>query len=414
VSIRSGIPDATAIVVLWAAIELLGGAQGANGAGVRGRLHVDGRALVYADATPFPWRGITAFRLLEMEANGREADADAYLRWARSQDLTVVRVLVMAKLIFDLPPDRGLEALPRLLRRAAAHGLYVEVVALADTKRYPVDPVQHVSRIGAICAEHDNALIEIANEPDHGSQMEKLSDVRFLSSLRAKVPPVVPVALGSSIRDGGLGGDGGNGDYLTVHLTRRAWGTPRGQLSDIPKAADLSRRTGKPVVSDEPIGAGEKLEPGRREADPGRFRAMALATRLAGLGATFHYEDGIQAKIPTGRQAEAFAAWREAWSILPAGIEHRATFHSGQSKRSPVERVGAGGHLPAFVAEVGDEAWAMLVSAGPDARVVWRTGWRQQDQREWPGVRLFHAVPESRQAPAVQSFVDPSGIATLR
>ena len=44
----------------------------------------------------------------------------------------------------------------------------------------------------------------------------------------------------------------------------------------------------------------------------------------------------------------------------------------------------------------------MLVGAAPDARVVWRAGWRQQDQREWPGVRLFRAVREGRQAPVVQ------------
>jgi hypothetical protein len=366
-------------------------------------LRAQGRHLVYADdGAPFSWRGISAFRLLEMVANGREPEADAYLAWASSQGLTVVRVFVMVKQIFDLPPDRGIEALPRLLRLAASHGLYVEVVALADTKRYPVDPIEHVSRIGAICAKHDNALVEIANEPDHGSQMDQLGDPRFLSMLRSKIPRIVPVALGSSIKDGGLGSDDGSGDYITVHLTRGTWGTSEGQLSDLPQAAGLSRRARKAVISDEPIGAGEKLEAGRRESDPARFRAMALATRLAGLGATFHYEDGLQAKIPTGRQAESFSAWLDAWSILPGDLEHDATFHPAGSKQSPVDRVRAGGTLPPFVAERQDEAWAMLVGPGGDAGLVWRNGWRQQDEREWPGIRLFRATRESRQATTSQ------------
>jgi hypothetical protein len=67
-----------------------------------------------------------------------------------------------------------------------------------------------------------------------------------------------------------------------------------------------------PVVSDEPIGAAEQMEPGRRDNDPTRFEAAARATREAGLGATFHYSDGIQAVIPTGRQLLCFEAWRKA------------------------------------------------------------------------------------------------------
>jgi hypothetical protein len=337
-----------------------------------------------------------------MVANGRQREAAAYLAWARAEGLTVVRVFAMAKLIFDLPPDRGIESLPRLLTLAARHGLYVEVVALADTKRYPVDPVLHVSRIGAICAAHDNALIEIANEPDHGSQMDELRDRRYLAMLRAKIPRNVPVALGSSIKDNGLSGDDGGGDYLTVHLTRAEWGTDDGQLSDIPKAAQLALRANKPVINDEPIGAGEEREPGRRESAPARFRAMSLASRLAGLGATFHYEDGIQARIPMGRQAEAFAAWQEAWSLLPRDIEETAVFHPGATKASPVDGVRPAAALPVMVGERANDAWALLVESGQDAAVTWREGWRQLDGWAWPGIRLLRAVRESRQPSALQ------------
>ena len=36
--------------------------------------------------------------------------------------------------------------------------------------------------------------------------------------------------------------------------------------------------------------------------------AAAALTGLAGLGATFHYESGLQAGIPTGKELECFTA----------------------------------------------------------------------------------------------------------
>ena len=60
-------------------------------------LRVSGERFVKADGTPFEWRGVTAFRLAELVAAGRERDADAYLAWAQSQKLTIVRVLTMAQ-----------------------------------------------------------------------------------------------------------------------------------------------------------------------------------------------------------------------------------------------------------------------------------------------------------------------------
>src|SRR5829696_7289886 len=96
-------------------------------------LKVSGTRLVRPDSSTFHWRGISAFRLLEFVAHGRESEADAYLRWAAAKKLTVVRVFAMADGIFDLPPADGQRALPRLLEMAQRHGLYVEVVVFTGT-----------------------------------------------------------------------------------------------------------------------------------------------------------------------------------------------------------------------------------------------------------------------------------------
>jgi len=242
-----------------------------------------------------------------MESAGRSADVDAYLSWAAAQHLTVVRVLTMAKHLFELPPERGLAALDAFLSKASRHGLYVEVVALADTASFEMDVRSHVRRLGAVAAKHPNAIVEIANEPYHSTQREQVHRGEYLEQLRGEIPGHVLVALGAA--------DHPNlhtaGDYVTFHSSRSPAENGWGHVRDIRAAGDLLQKAGKPLVNDEPIGAAEKFEPGRRDDNPERFRAHALAARQLGIYSTFHYEGGLQAKIPRGRELDCFKAWRE-------------------------------------------------------------------------------------------------------
>ncbi len=137
---------------------------------IPGRLRIDGTRFVTPDGRAFQWRGITAFRLVDYVADGQEAQAESYLAWAASQGLTVVRVLTMMAGQFDLRPEDGRRALPRVLELASKHGLYVEVVALAGTADIPVNLQEHVGEIGTILAAYPNGLLEVANEPVHPSQ----------------------------------------------------------------------------------------------------------------------------------------------------------------------------------------------------------------------------------------------------
>jgi hypothetical protein len=269
-------------------------------------LRIKGTRFVHADGRPFTWRGITAFRLLEMEAGGRAAEADAYLAWAAGQKLTVVRVLAMAKHLFELSPDRGIGALDPFLTRAARHGLFVEIVALADTASYDLDLPAHVRAVGAIAARHPNALIEIANEPYHSTQREALHRGDYLVLLRREIPAGVPVALGAAeYPELHIGGD-----YVTFHSSRSPAQNGFGHVRDIRIVAELLRKAGKPLVDDEPIGAGERFVAGRRDDNPERFRQHAAAATRLGAAVTFHYEGGLQARIPAGRELACFLAWK--------------------------------------------------------------------------------------------------------
>jgi hypothetical protein len=332
----------------------------------------------------FEWRGITAFRLLEQIAHGREGEAIAYLDWARAQKLTVVRVLTMAKHLFQLSPGEGLRALPRLLALASERGLIVEVVALADTADLPLDLSQHVKAVGTIAVAHPNAVVEIANEPWHPTQDPRLHDPAFVRALADLVPGEVPVALGSI-----EGGDGyaTAGRYATWHAPRSNDADNWGHVLALADGAGLVTRWQKPVVSDEPVGAAEGLIPGRRDNDPRRFAAAAALTRLAGLGATFHYEGGLQSRIPAAKELECFQAWSQsldAVASMPAG----GRFLTG-GNLTPI--AGVSGARAAFGRLYDKEAWVVLVDPG-DVKIEWKAPWIEMSRVRLPGVVILRAL----------------------
>jgi len=266
-------------------------------------LRISGTRFVKSDGSQFHWRGISAFRLLEFVAHGREKDAEAYLRWAASKRLNVVRVFAMADGIFQLAPADGERALPRLLELARRHGIYVEVVAFTGTSVIKVDRAAFVKAIAAICARHANALLEFANEPGHPTQAVDMHDPKHLQSLLPLVPKDVPVALGSVEYGDGFAA----GSYVT-------WHSPRGSdwAKRMEDGAALLKKFGKPVINDEPIGAADAAVPGRRDNNPANFRAAAAAMRRAGVGMTFHYDGGIQTRLPTKGELACLDAWLSA------------------------------------------------------------------------------------------------------
>ena len=310
------------------------------------RVLVAGTAFINADGTPFDWRGITAFRLVEQVAHGREAEAVAYLDWAKGRGLTVLRVLTMARHLFELTPADGLAALPRLLTLAAERGLHVEVVALADTAAQEVDIDAHVAAVGKVAAAHTNAFVEIANEPFHHTQHTSLHDRATLARLTAFVPEAVVVAYGSDKPEAS-----GGGDYVTVHMPRG--GAPWEHVTELAAGAALVASYAKPVVSDEPIGAARVAARGRRDNAPERFRAAALLTRMTGMYATFHYEGGLQGRVPDGPELAAFEAWREAWTLLPGSVDPRSF------------RAVAGEQGARFEVTGADSTWILIVQDAP-------------------------------------------------
>jgi hypothetical protein len=339
------------------------------------------------DGQPFRWRGITAFRLLEQITTGKETDVEAYLRWAGRERLTVVRVLAMAKHLFELTPEHGRESLDDLLERAATHNLYVEVVALADTAAYPVSLEAQVRAIGQIAGRHPNAIVEIANEPYHRTQREEVRNEGRLAELSALVPEAVPVAVGAWQQPDAAAA----GEFITFHFPRSAREGGWGHVARLTSGHEMLLRYNKPVINDEPIGAGAVLQPGRRDDNPDRFRAAALLTRMIGMGGTFHYEGGLQAQIPAGREMDSFRAWQEAWDHLPDDVETTWEFRSAGDAGAAVERLN-GTAAGAWEVQRGDEAWVLVAGGRENVSLEWAPGWRQVDVITWAESRLVRAA----------------------
>ncbi len=338
-------------------------------------LRIQGTRFVRADGSPFAWRGVTAFRLLEMESAGRTAEADAYLTWAAGQQFTVVRVLTMAKHLFELAPERGVAALDSFLARASRHGMVVEVVALADTASFTIDLKAHVRRVGEVVSRHPNAVVEIANEPYHGTHRPEVHRDEFLQQLRKEIPANVPVALGAAAYPELHTA----GDFVTFHSSRSSAEAGWGTVPDLKIGADFLRKAGKPVVNDEPIGAGQEFEPGRRDDSPERFRAHALLAGLIGLYSTFHYEGGLQARLPAGRELESLRAWRDGTELAgegPSGIPQVMPPNGTAPARVTGKFVGA------YVVVDADRAWTLAYGGG-GTEVTWRQGWSPVREKRW-------------------------------
>jgi hypothetical protein len=303
-------------------------------------------------------------------------------------------VLAMGQGFMNLSPADGMGALPRLLELAAKHDLHVEIVALAGTRDAPVDLDQHLADIGRIAEGFDNAIVEIANEPVHPSQSADVHRPEVLTRLRTRVPGSVPAAFGSVERGDGFAA----GDYITWHVPRDDRFDGWGHVLAIAEGDELLRRWNKPVISDEPIGAGPRYEAGRRDDSPARFRAAALLTRLAGLGATFHYEGGLQATVPTGRELQCFQAWNEAWTLLPSDLERSGTFRRAGDELAAVAEVRPDKALAVFERQRGNTVWVVIVRPQADFSLRWRSGWTPGDTRRLDGAWVLSARRDARRS----------------
>ncbi len=286
---------------------------------------------------------------------------------------------------FDLDAVAGRRTFPTLLRLAREHQLYVQIVALANTVgRARAELTEQVREIGRLCAAADNCVLEIANEPYHSSQA-KLQNAASMQELQAQVPKGLLTAWGAASNHTSDVMAGGS--YVVAHVARS--GERWTRIARVRDLADLSKRTGKFVVDNEPTGAAEKIERNRRDTLPSAFFAQGALARLLELGSTFHCSDCLEARVPGPTQKTCAGAFIAGAAVVPDDVvlsEVGERTPDGNALRTAVEALGP----RAFVTVSGPRGWLAIVGDGSDRVVEWNGAWTIEKRvAQQPGVSVW-------------------------
>lgn len=330
-------------------------------------IHVDGTVFRDTSGAIWSWRGVTAFTLLQQVAAGQ--DIGPYLDHRREAGANLVRVLATMKNIVDFPPMASSDAqLRALLETAHAHGLRVELVALADAQDWPMDAqrrqVQRV--IDAVAAAGSLDVVEVANEPFKNSA----PPCEVMKGVSRK--PGVLMASGAYDIEGGflcmL-------DYVTIHNPRDdEWPRKAKDALDIRDGFDGFAGARVPVVSDEPIGADENNKPGSRSNVPDDFFWFAATSKLMGAGATFHSTAGVLAQEPGPLQAAAERAFFAGMSAVPDDAQ-TGQYTRGPLSNCPLEHTDATA-LRTFCSLQGGSSRCVVIRPTSTWTATSRDGWR--------------------------------------
>jgi len=261
-----------------------------------------------------------------------------------------------------LDPGAGRAALPTLLDLAARHGIYVEVVALADTRSYPgMNYEQHILDVGNVCSGSLNCFMELGNElaPVHETQDNRLGDVNYLRTLQALVPGNVLVSLGSTHADMDESDVMKDGRYLTIHGSREDGDSGYRWVRHTNEQRSLADALNKYAVND---------EPNRGDMRPDAQFAMSLLERVSHIGGTFHYGGGLQSELPSGAELDGFNARVRGWGAVPEGFV--GSYQNAGFAGGPVKSFDDSKSVRVYSGMRGNEAYTVAFGPGEPA-VEW-------------------------------------------
>ncbi len=375
---------------------LSGGNQGQVSA-----IHVDNLAFKQDDGAYWQWRGCTDFLLYLYWLNGTDIEPILEDRWTAGANL--VRVLGMVDSFAHFYPQEHPDYYSRLRDFAdciGGYGMKLEFVPFADASiifPFEGDRAAHVNKIAAALSQHSAVFVEVANEPGHQDQVDSDEAQALGNLLRGHG---FPVASGNyTLADKQTSAP--RCDYVTIHVERDdEW--PRKDRSLAENRDGFSWSDGSafegyhcPVVSDEPMGASDTNQPGKRSNVPEDFRYAGACTALMGAGGTFHSDAGILSQLWTPTQRSCAVAYFEGLTYVPVECQF-----------APYQRGGAGGgagigDIPIIHYDLEEHvdpgalrSYAKFTSDGKEialairptvSALVGRDGWRVIDQ-PWKGL----------------------------
>ncbi len=300
-------------------------------AGAARPLRALGRVLVTADdQRPADWREASAFMLLARYLKGE--DIEPTLDWWAARGATALRVFASIghpafwepRGWLLTPKTMGLYAgMRRVTEMAAARGLWLRWTLIADMP-YTMPTQREQERHVAHCAEVLSGLpviVELANEPTmNGYRDDWPSVLAGLAGLAVSYDLPV-LALGAEHGSSGHlpTADRPPATLVTFHAERRTsesgWAWVR-RLSEYGVVLDGKR----PVLSGEPINAGDQGAPGDFQPDPAIWFAYGALSRVVpshGYAPCFHFDDGLWALVPTGATLACWQAFVAGCDAVP-------------------------------------------------------------------------------------------------
>lgn len=337
-------------------------------------LRPDGRVLRSSAGHVVHVREVTAFLAFRKWLDG--VDLAPFVSWARSLRVDACRVLgsvVWGPLDPRQIGDRYFEELVAFVTWIAAQGIRLEFVALADAKRFNFDQNwmdRHFAQVIEVLSGSSH-LCELGNEPWHnGPDPQNFARPTGVVAAKGDLSVQAPYFYQPPW------------DYVTYHSPRDSEWPRKARHAD-----DELRPAGVPALLNEPMGADEQGEAGRRSAEPEDFFYYAALAGLMAAGSCFHFQDGLRANLPGPVQqkcAEAFAlGWAlvdPAWRLgeYAAGhLSNRPIEHSDQLALRTYARIVGNDALalavrpaPGWTASARDD-WRITRQAGPHGSLVW-------------------------------------------
>jgi hypothetical protein len=285
-----------------------------------GRLRVEGRAFFDADNNVWRWRGASQFLLFARYLNGE--DISPQLDWLVDRGFNLLRLFGEVPAGFH-PEDYGITNYERPFERSdfdtklhaffqllADRGLRCEYTVLTYADSTDIMRA-HVQRVFDIAASHWNVFVEVANEPENNQ--------------------IDPVTVMQGVnRRGVLSAYG----LDPARASREAWnavpmleyGTTHDLQRDLEHSAyntkdamEMQNAFGVPFVNDEPIGAIDPGHPhfaqnrgeiwghigggGVRTVNRDVFISAAAIAYLYSAGYTYHFQDGLEGRVPKPTEA---------------------------------------------------------------------------------------------------------------
>jgi hypothetical protein len=345
-----------------------------------GLIHIEGTDFKTTGGQLWQWRGVTDFLLFWKFLVGQDILPIVNERIALG--FNTFRVLGMngwAESPDFFPQSHGdyYDKLSAFADFLASKRMRFEFVVFADAQKVMLDESQrnaHAGRIVETLKGKWNVFIEWANEPFQNIPGGSAAAYAIGKPYQGTTPLLM------------ASGDYENGDnkldYLTLH-TDRGGEWPRKSKD----AVEYQWAYHILTIGDEPMGAAEFDQPGRRSNVVSDFGDAAGVFALQTNGATFHSEEGLFSNLfgPT------VTACAKAWilSMKTVGpVAHTGQYTAGHLDNCPFAHDDALA-LRTFAQLMGGEAWVVVIRPTTNWTPVVKNGWHIESN---PAPHIYHVV----------------------